>query len=332
MKVDISEHEKGAALLTVLLLVAVMSVIAASALDRLTLATKFAANGSAMAQARAYSYSLENIASRRIEDLISRNPEKLTLEGDWLERDLAIPIDGGMATINVKDANNCFNLNNLVIEGEQGLTANLPAIEQFKQLMSLLKIDESNAAYIAESAADWIDTDNIALPAGAEDSYYRGLSPSYLPANVNMVDRSELANIRGMTAQIYKKIKPYICALPTNEKVQVNLNTLSLNRAALFAMYFNQQMTIEQAQSFLANRPKDGYASLVQFWQAPMLASMNLDDATKNNFGLKSKWFEVHSRIAVGNIMLEGLTLMSFDSENGQNGEAQIFWRNWNNG
>ena len=35
-------HERGAALLTVLLLVAVMAVIAATALDRLTLATRIA--------------------------------------------------------------------------------------------------------------------------------------------------------------------------------------------------------------------------------------------------------------------------------------------------
>ena len=56
--------EKGAALLTVLLLVAVMAVISATALDRLRLSTRLAVNGAAMAQARAYTLAAEGIAVR----------------------------------------------------------------------------------------------------------------------------------------------------------------------------------------------------------------------------------------------------------------------------
>ncbi len=55
--------EKGAALLTVLLLVAVMAVISATALDRLRLSTRLAVNGAAMAQARAYTLAAEGIAA-----------------------------------------------------------------------------------------------------------------------------------------------------------------------------------------------------------------------------------------------------------------------------
>ena len=46
--------EEGAALLTVLLLVAVISDLAMSALDKLTIATRLAGNMSAMDQSRAY--------------------------------------------------------------------------------------------------------------------------------------------------------------------------------------------------------------------------------------------------------------------------------------
>ena len=56
------QSERGAALLTVLLLVAVMAVITATALDRLRLSTRLAVNGAAMAQARAYSLAAEGIA------------------------------------------------------------------------------------------------------------------------------------------------------------------------------------------------------------------------------------------------------------------------------
>ena len=53
------EHgERGAALLAVLLLVAVMAVIAASALDRLMLATRIAGSAATVDQGRAYAAAL----------------------------------------------------------------------------------------------------------------------------------------------------------------------------------------------------------------------------------------------------------------------------------
>ena len=60
------QSERGAALLSILLLVAVLAVIAATTLDRLTLSTKLSVNGNALAQARMYNYAAENIAAARI--------------------------------------------------------------------------------------------------------------------------------------------------------------------------------------------------------------------------------------------------------------------------
>ena len=54
--------ERGAALLSVLLMVAVLAVIAATTLDRIALSTKLSVNGNALAQARMFSYAAENIA------------------------------------------------------------------------------------------------------------------------------------------------------------------------------------------------------------------------------------------------------------------------------
>jgi general secretion pathway protein K len=54
--------ERGAALLTVLMLVSVMAVLSASALERLRLATRIAANAGAIDQARAYALAAEDFA------------------------------------------------------------------------------------------------------------------------------------------------------------------------------------------------------------------------------------------------------------------------------
>ncbi len=76
--------EAGAALLTVLLLVAILAVIAAIALDRLILASRMTRNIVSADQGRAYLIAAEQIAGTRIEDLLAARADRTTLTGDWL--------------------------------------------------------------------------------------------------------------------------------------------------------------------------------------------------------------------------------------------------------
>src|SRR3546814_2614603 len=72
-----------------------MAVIAATALDRLTLATRIAGSAATVDQGRAYAFAAEHIALRRVADLVGRDPAKLTLAGNWLGRDFTLPLPGG---------------------------------------------------------------------------------------------------------------------------------------------------------------------------------------------------------------------------------------------
>src|SRR3546814_17967665 len=81
-----------------------MAVIAATALDRLTLATRIAGSAAAVDQGRAYSFAAEQIALRRVADLVARDPAKLTLAGNWLGRDFVLPLPGGQGTARPRSA------------------------------------------------------------------------------------------------------------------------------------------------------------------------------------------------------------------------------------
>lgn len=309
------EKERGAALLTVLLLVAVMSVIAATALDRLQLSTRLAVNGAAMTQARYYSYAAENIAVSRLEDLLAREPQQITLKGNWLDIETPIPVEQGLATARLKDANNCFNLNSLSIvsetaNGEESYFVNSAAIKQFSQLMVLLQVPEYDAEVIAQSAADWIDTDGLALPAGGEDNHYRGLAVPFLPPNQLMADRSELLSVKGVTPAIYARIKDWICAVPKTGLTKININTLSPNQAILFAMLFDGKLSIGEAKAYLARRPADGYGSLVRFWSEPRLAKIKPSGAVQEQVRLKSEFFQLQLKITAGDVELESRALI----------------------
>ena len=115
-----AHSETGAALLTVLLLVAVIGALAAVSLEKLKIATRLATNMVAADQSRAYAFAAESIATYRIADLVARDRERTTLDGDWQGRPIPVPIDGGTATALLSDGGNCFNLNSLVTGQEIG--------------------------------------------------------------------------------------------------------------------------------------------------------------------------------------------------------------------
>lgn len=293
------QDERGAALLTVLLLVAVMAVIAATALDRLTLATRIAASASVVDQGRAYSFAAEQLALRRVADLVAQGPARLS--GDSLGRDFALPLPGGTARARLIDANNCFNLNALVAETAPGrLSQRSGAMAQFAALMTLLGMDPGEAKAIAGATADWIDSDGNTGPLGAEDEVYRAMPGAYLAANRKMADVSELRAVRGVTPKIYTRLKPWICVLPVAEPVRLNVNTLAPEQAPLVAMLLPGEIALADARAALAARPRGGYGSSVRFWKTRALERLDPPSDVAEQAAVTSRWLTLTTQVALG--------------------------------
>jgi general secretion pathway protein K len=301
--------EHGAALLSVLLIVAVIAVLAVASLQKLRLATHLAGNANAIDQARAYAMAAETIARYRIGDLIQRDATRTTLQGNWADVDTPFPIDRGIATAQLSDGGNCFNLNSLVQDPERsGATvANGEAIAEFARLMTLLDTAPGEASRIATAAADWIDDDSTPLPGGAEDSAYVGGAPPYRTANTSMADVSELRVVAGVDRAVYARIAPYLCALPISDASPLNVNTLRPDRAALLAMLV-PGLDVGRARAILAARPAAGYADLIAFWQHPGLAGAA--DAVKRRIGATTRWFGLRLTIELGDAELEEQALI----------------------
>jgi general secretion pathway protein K len=309
--------ESGAALLTVLLLVAILAVIAAIALERLTLASRMTRNIVSTDQGRAYLLSAEQVAATRIEDLLARQSDRTTLAGDWLGTPQVMTVPGGVVTARVRDAGNCFNLNSLVelaprLPGTSGPPpfATRPlAVTQFAGLMRSLGVDRATADQVAISAADWIDSDSIPGSGGAEDDFYLGFTPGYRAANNMMADRSELRMVNAVTPELYERLRPWICALPTNELSPINPNTLLPEQAALIAMFAPEKLSVEQVRQLLAQRPVDGYGSTVDFWALGPLAAAGVPEMVERQVQPKSRWFEVVLSVDLGGDRVEETAL-----------------------
>ena len=331
MKRDV-RGERGAALRTVLLLVAVMAVSAAPALDRLTLATRIAGSAATVDQGRAYTFAAEQIALRRVADLVGRDPAKLTLAGDWLGRDFVLPLPNGQGTARLTDASNCFNLNSLVAETIPGRFTQRPGgTGQFAELMTLLGVNADEARAVAGATADWIDSDSIDGPLGAEDGVYRSLPGSYLPANRKMADISELRAVRGVTPKLYARLKPWICALPVAVPVKLNVNTLAPEQAPLVAMLLPGQLSIADARAALAARPGGGYGSSVRFWDSGPLARLDPPTDVAEQAGVTSRWLILTTDVTMGDGFLTSVSLIDANGGAQSAGQAPpvIVRRDW---
>lgn len=299
--------ERGAALLTVLLLVSVMAVLSASALERLRIATRLAANAGAIDQARAYAMAAEGIALARITDLVEADPARTTLAGGWNEGETDLPLPGGNAVAAVRDGGNCFNLNSVVTgQAGQPLFARPGGISQLVALMKLLEIDESAARRVAASLSDWIDSDVVAQPDGGEDEVYSG----YRTGNTLLADPSELRAIAGVTPEIYGKLRPWVCALPVTDLSPINLNTLSPEQAPLFAMLLPDKMTIDRARALLLARPPAGYESAYAFWRTSALAGMAPGGEVEAQTGVKTRWFTLRLKVRLGDSEVDETALI----------------------
>lgn len=303
------KSERGAALLSVLLLVAVMAVLAASALERLKLSTALAANGAALDQARAYGHAAETLALIRIGDLAARDPARTTLAGNWNGQRFNLPIPGGIATARVRDGGNCFNLNS-VAQGQvpTQLNANPAGIAQFAALMEVLQVERDVAARVAAALADWVDADTVPAPGGAEDDYYRGLAVPYMAANAWLEDVSELRAVAGVTPELYARIRPWICALPVAALSPINVNTLTPEQAPLLAMLLEGRLDVPRARAIIENRPPNGWSALNDFWAQPALTQAGIDVRTQTK--LRTDWFALDIAVELGGAELQETALI----------------------
>jgi len=306
---SVRKGERGAALLTVLLLVAVIAVLAAHGIDRLAGATKLASNARELSQAKAYLIAAESIGMHSAEQIVSLSPGRTTNLGGWNGQERRFPVPGGLITAALTDGGNCFNVNSLVEQTGAVLSPRPEGQNQFVRLMALLDVPQTQALEIMGTATDWIDSDTVPSRGGAEDEYYTRLETPYRPANAVMVDISELRAVKGVTSDIYARLAPWLCALPTTDLSPININTLRPEQAVLLAMLADSA-DIGRSRQFLGRRREVGYGSLNDFWAESFPASLAASPAVQRQVKLKTRWFRLDMSVEMQSALAEERALV----------------------
>jgi general secretion pathway protein K len=250
--------------------------------------------------ARGYAGGALSLALVTIDDLLAQTGERTTLAGGWNGGIRRIPLpEGGTAEARLRDGGNCFNVNSLVTAGESGLAANRTGVEQFFGLMLALQVPQGEARRIAEGAADWVDSDEVAGFGGAEDSAYLSGQQPYRTANGLVADPTELRAVAGMTPDIYARLQPFLCALPLPGLSPINVNTILPDQAPLIAMLAQGRLDVARAQRVIAQRPPNGWASEFDFFLNETISEAGIGQGTAF-VRMKTEWFALDIRVEQG--------------------------------
>ena len=232
-------RDRGAALLSILMIVAVMSVAALTAVDAL-----------------GRSISLARVSSERSQTL-------------WAAR----------STEAIADDTSHIRLQALL--EAQGLF-------------------RSDARALAESVADWIDTDASPRAFGAEDGYYGTLETPYRAANARLVNLSELRAIKGFTPEIIETIRPLVCVRPSTFQSALNIETLHESDAPLLIALYSGELSMEQAQSVIRARPLSGWLTLDTFLADSEIQSIAVAARNDSMIALRPTSLRLTARIVSG--------------------------------
>ena len=210
--------QRGVALLTILVMVALATILAATIAKRQTNTAENTGYLMRQDQSLLYAKSAEAFFSELLIQDSDNGSSIDHLQENWAKPMPPFPVEDGSVSGKLQDESGKFNLNNLVkADGNQ---VDDSARRWFEKLLQRVGLP----AELSQAVIDWQDTnDEVTGAMGAESSYYQGLDPAYLTPNTKFHSIEELKLVRGFEGKNYDLIKPYVTALP--EQTKVNMNT-----------------------------------------------------------------------------------------------------------
>ena len=293
--------ERGAALLSVLLIVSAMSVAALVALDAVSRSVVLAKTSTARTQAMWHVNSAEAFAKIAIQDILEPLDHKLIAGMPGLDEPIVFDLEGGLLMTVISDRTNCFNLNALVKTDEQGTRiADKPMLSRYRILLVASGIFDSDADALVDTLADWLDSDTFSRTRGAEDGYYIGLAPPYRTSGEMLENMSELRAVLGYSDEVIDQIAPFICVRPTAEESTLNLNMLTTEDAHLLSAIFSRQLEPKPARELIEQRPIGGWGSKGEFLQHPAIQAISPQYKRAERISVQSSFFEMEGNVTYG--------------------------------
>ena len=172
------------------------------------------------------------------------------------------------------------------------------ALARFALLLRNLDIDEA----VLPAILDWLDADtDERFPNGAEDDLYSRLKPAYRTANRGFEDISELKLVRGIDAEVFKKLRPFVTVLP--DATAINVNTAPVE----VLMSLGPALDRATANMIVETRKVRPFRSIAEMRALPMLLGRPLVSA---GLTVSSDFFILEMDVTSGQSTLAARTLL----------------------
>lgn len=292
--------QKGVALISALLVVALATTVAVKLAADLQLEMRRTANLVTRDQAWEYLLGGEQFVTYLIDQAIKQN--RLN---ELLEQESTLPVDGGFISGKVSDLQGKFNLNNLLAADDNQTSDQ--GYEQLSQLLVSIGIEPG----LADAIRDWVDADHDPFSGNsAEDNYYLGLEVPYRSANRALESLSELALIRGY-AEIDEKKRPEllneIATLPPGSKINVN----SASEHVLTAIGFDK----DSITTILARRETDGAGPYENINDLKQLKQFEEEELDTGNLSVTTEYFLLKAKAQIGRARLQLYSIIHRDEK-----------------
>lgn len=209
----------------------------------------------------------------------------------------------------ISDEGGKFDLNALI--GSDTITANQTLDGICRRLLEQLKLNPNTV----DAIEDWIDSDELPRPNGAESEYYESLNPPYRAKDAPMDSITELNLIKGIDTKIFNVLmgktdvngksliqqpdamdSPIFTVFPKyynpNSPFRINVNTAS--PVLLAAMY---NLDGSQVQDIISAREEKPFMSIGDFTNELTKIGVDLNNpqvqAVNGYIDVKSDYFSV---------------------------------------
>ena len=279
------KQQQGIALITILVMVALATILAATIAKRQANTAENTAYLMRQNQSLLYAKSAEAFFSELLVDDADNAGAVDSLQENWAKPMPTFPVEDGFVSGTLQDESGKFNLNSLV--NDEGVP-NPQAKLWFEKLLLRVGLPEK----LSEAVIDWQDADEeISGTMGAENSYYQGLPQGYLAANSKFHNVEELKLVRGFEDQKYLQIVDYVSALPASDS-KVNVNTAP----AMLLASLDPKLDINAVEQALKKRQAnlEHFSNINDLWATEPFKQVSPDVQSQVNalLGVQSNYFK----------------------------------------
>ncbi|CAM8532375.1 type II secretion system minor pseudopilin GspK [Enterobacter cloacae] len=320
------QKQKGVALLVVLILLVMMSALAAKISQQFCRNLQKTHYQVSQQQLRWAMQAQEKVVKDRLQADASGESKPLSLEGDW-HQPLETRGEDYTVVSQVEDAQDCFNVNNLLAVEKIAQGQNAPAVQEkprreqiVEQLLTESGLSQTNAEEVYLQLVDYLDGDTTTAREGAETDAWAGVVPARQPANQMMRTIAEIKLLPAFPAAAYPKVSKLLCALPDSAS-KVDVNTLKPEQAALLAALFPGKLNEDDAVRLIESRPETGWENRETFSKALEQTFPQLKDdlpQVADYLSINSRYFRVNYTGNTDELTLRVVSQLQVNNEAGE--------------